>query len=124
MSEMNSFQLESEIFNAYRAKEGTYNNVASLQLNHCHVCSSGIIGENLLITSGQCAHYFKSHMPNKFQYAFAVLGYVDLNVREKYDIQNLLYHPKYFSQKPNFSHYNIDRNYDVGIVLVGQIIMI
>ena len=53
----------------------------------------------------------------------AVLGNVDLNKGDRYDIENLVHHRRYvyLSKNPIPDSYNI--NYDFGMVLVGHLLI-
>ena len=117
-------QLESKIYNGKDAQEGTHEYMASLQLEGHHICSSGIIADNLLISSGQCVEYIESKIKHTAKLAWALLGHVELNKGERYDIQNLMYHPSYIHVHYLTKVKTRDYDYDVGIVMVGRSIII
>ena len=92
--------------------------MASVQLNSRHICTSGIIFEDLLITAAQCTCYIEEKMA-KSQHGSAVLGHVDLNKGDRYDIQDVKHHENYSCKNMGIRRNKEKMHYDVGIILVG-----
>ena len=115
-TEANTSQLQSKIVSGLPSFNGEYKYMASLQLDGKHICSSGIIQEGFLLTTGECAWHIKDGMDFEKKKGTAVLGSSNLEEGQKIDIIKIAVNVRFLSGAP----FTINKPYDFGIIMVCQ----
>ena len=118
-TEANSSQMESKIINGDPTiREHKY--MASLQLENVHICSSALIKEGFVVTTGECALFIETGKHQRGQKAIAVLGDSNLSKGQRVEIEKIAFHPRFKSCFPA----RLNNYWDLAVIKVGDWIVI
>ena len=94
--------------------------MASLRIKEKHFCCGFLVSMRIVITTGFCANYMKSHSEPDYTDATVFLGSTNLSETELSIIINV----KHAKHHQNYNPNDTDRtgDYDVGYVLVSLLI--
>ena len=115
-TEANTSQLQSKIVSGLPSFDGEYRYMASLQLDGKHICSSSIIQEGFLLTTGECAYYIEKGMDFEKQKATAVLGSSNLQKGQRINIIEIAIKARYRIRSLTM----LNGPYDFGFIMVRQ----
>ena len=114
LTEVDSSQLESKIFNGKPASNGEYKYIASLQLDKQHICSSGLFKKGFLLTTAECSWRIENGMRHKGQTATAVLGDINLQKGKRVRILKAAYSEYFIIHDPLY----LNNFRDLGVIMV------
>ena len=117
---VNSSQMESKIFNGKPAIREEHKYMASLQLETVHICSSALIKEGFVVTTGECALFIEVGMQKTPQTGFAVIGDTDILKGQRAKIEKFAYHSRFFGSIPA----RLNNYWDLAVIKVGDLIAI